>query len=431
MSEDQERFERDVTVDDPGIVGARWWNQSLQRRAAEGDVSRRTALGAMSAVGAVVAVGAVGMGGACLVGIAGGFDDDTETRTEPSLRAQQRYGWDLGARHEPLPFAVLSRNEPFDTAALARDLTPVTWRHVYQSALLDAPDATPQQNPSEETVSPRPLRRVMVAGVPVGVERFIAVGMGLARIFADRSARTALVVDLAGPESVAVAAGAASVFEPVLAIANWPHPRGVVHSQDTLATALQCHRYFHDAKATRAAGAPPCFVLERNRLTGAVTSDQFDNRFLAQLPSAATLRAGGIERVLYVVPFASDLPELDDINEDLVAWAAGGIDVRAMGAGSFMPGPDGAYYYGGNPSMEAGFFYTYPWGTPGPGAVFAVVDPRAAAYRPARRLTTLARSTVAPSFGTVALVVSGAAVLGAYFDRRGSWHRAGGGWGGG
>ena len=34
-------------------------------------------------------------------------------------------------------------------------------------------------------------------------------------------------------------------------------------------------------------------------------------------------------------------------------------------------------------------------------------------------------------YGTVALVVSGAAVLGAYFDRRGSWHRAGGGWGGG
>ncbi|MFO0626563.1 MAG: hypothetical protein U0325_13195 [Polyangiales bacterium] len=430
MSEDQERFERDVTVDDPGIVGARWWNQSLQRRAAEGDVSRRSALGAMSAVGAVVAVGAVGIGGACLVGVAGGFDDDTETRAEPSLAAQRRYGWDLGARHEPLPFAVISRNEPFDTAALARDLTPVTWRHVYQSALLDAPDATPQQNLGEETVSARPLRGVMVAGVPVGVERFIAVGMGLARLFADRSARTALVVDLAGPESVALAAGAASVFEPVLAIGNWPHPRGVIHSQDTLATALQCHRYFHDARATRPAGAPPCFVLERNRLTGAVTSEQFDNRFLAQLPSAATLRAGGIERVLYVVPFASDLPELDDINEDLVAWAAAGLDVRAMGAGSFMPGPDGAYYYGGNPAMEAGFFHVYPWGTPGAGAVVPVVDPRAAAYRPARRVTTLSRSTAGPSFGTVALVVSGAAVLGAAFDRRGSWHRASS-WGGG
>jgi hypothetical protein len=63
--------------------------------------------------------------------------------------------------------------------------------------------------------------------------------------------------------------------------------------------------------------------------------------------------------------------------------------------------------------------------------VFAVVDPRAAVYRPARRVTTLARSTAGPSFGTVALVVSGAAVLGAAFDRRGSWHRAGGGWGGG
>lgn len=430
MSEDLERFERDVTVDDPGIVGARWWNLSLQRRAAEGDVSRRSALGMISAGGAVVAVSIMGLGGACLLTAAGVFDEDTETRTEPSLTAQRRYGWDLGARHEPLTFSVLSRSEPFDTAALARDLAPVAWRHVYQSALLDAPDARPQSNLSEETIAFRPLRQVMVAGVPVGIERFIGVGLSLARIFASPDARTALVVDLAGPESIAVAAGAASVFEPVLAIANWPHPRGVVRSQNTLATALQCHRYFHDARLTRRSNAPPCFVLERGRLVGAVTGEQFDNRFLAQLPSAATLRAGGIERVLYVVPFGSDLPELDDLNEDFVAWAAAGIDVRVVGAGSFMPSEDGVYRYGGSAPMEAGFFYVYPWGAPGAGAVAPLVDPRPAAYRPSRRVTTFSRATVAQTFGTVGLVVSGAAVLGAYFDRRGSWHRASG-WGGG
>lgn len=422
MSEEHERFERDVTVDDPGIVGARWWNESLVRRAAQGDVGRRAALQTMATVGAL---SIAGLTGACVLGVVALSDDESEQRRDPSLSAQRRFGWDLGARHEMLRMQLLSRNEPFDTAALARDLTPITWRHVYQPTLLDAPDARPTENLGEETLPFRPLRSVLIAGVPVGIERLIGAGIGLARIFAGRNARTAVVVDLSGPESVAFAAGAAQVFEPVLAIGNWPHPRGVVASQLTLATALQCHRYFFDARAARPQPAPPLFVLDRDRLAPPLNDEQFDNRFLAQLPSAATLRAGGIERVLYVVPYGDGVPELDDLNEDFIGYVAAGIEVRALAAGSFMLSNDGLYRYGGSAEMEEGFWLTYPWSQPAAGSTMALVDPRAGAYQPARRVTSFSRARPPVGFGTVALVVSGAAVLGAAFDRRGSWHRAG------
>lgn len=423
MSDDPERFDRDVTVDEPGIIGARWWNQALQRRAAEGDVSRRAA---MSTFATIAAVSVAGIGGACVMGIVGLSEDSTEVRQDPALASQRRYGWDLGARHESLSFPIIQTGEAFDTAALARDLTPVTWRHVYQSALLEAPDATPLASLSEENVAFRPLRSVIEAGVPAGIERLIAVGIALARIFAGRDARAALVVDLSGPESVALAAGAARVFEPVLAIGNWPHPRGVVRSHLTLATALQCHRYFYDARAVRPRGSPPLFVLDRDRLSASVTPERFDNRFLAQLPSAATLRAGGIERVLYVVPYGDGVPELDDLNEDFVAYAAAGLEVRALSAGSFMPSGDGLYHLAGDATSDGAFWNIYPWSTPTPGSAVPLVDPRLGSYRPARRLTTFSRTHVPQGFGTVGLVVSGAAVLGAAFDRRGSWHRAGG-----
>ena len=38
----------------------------------------------------------------------------------------------------------------------------------------------------------------------------------------------ALVLDLPGPEAVAVAAALAPCFDPVFVFDNWPHPLGVV-----------------------------------------------------------------------------------------------------------------------------------------------------------------------------------------------------------
>lgn len=428
MTDERDSFERDVTVDDPGIIGARWWNRALgDERAA---VTRRDA---MKSAAWVAGVGVLSVGGACIAGVVAAVaSDDTETRNEPSLDAQRRFGWNLGARDQHLGFLIETMNEPFDTAALARDLTPVTWRHVYTPTLLDAPDAMPRENPSEERVPFVPLRAELKAGLTATARPALDAGIALARIFANRDAKTALVLDLVGSASVAFAAGAARVFEPVLAIGNWPHPRGVVASHLTLATALKCHYYFHQARAQRPAGAPPCFVLDRNRLSESVEADRFDNRFLASLPSAATLRAGGIERVLYVVPGDYDHPELDDLNDDFLAWMREGIEVRGLSLRAFLPGSDGTVYYGGSPEVEAGFWLRYPWSAPAPTAQRPWIDNALANYRPVARATRFSRRSVPAGFATVGLVVSGAVVLGAAFDRRGSWNRtSGGAWSGG
>lgn len=427
MTGEGDHFERDVTVDDPGIIGARWWNRALGDE--QTAVTRRDA---MKNMGLVMGLGVVAVTGACVAGIVAAGDDDTETRNEASLDAQRRFGWNLGARDERLTFAIDTLNEPFDTAALARDLMPVSWPHVYTPTLLEAPDARPRENPSEETAPFVPLRAELKAGLTADAPRALAIGMALARIFQGRDARTALVVDLDGPSSVALAAGAAQVFEPVLAIGNWPHPRGVVASHLTLATALKCHYYFHQARTQRPAGAPPCFVLDRQRLTESAATDRFDNRFLASLPSAATLRAGGVERVLYVVPGDYDHPELDDLNEDFLAYQSAGIEVRGLSLAAFLPSADGVVLYGGSPEVEAGFWTRYPWAAAPANAQRPWVDNALGIhYRPSPRVTRFSRRAVPAGFATVGLIVSGAVVLGAAFDRRGSWNRAGGGWGGG
>ena len=59
-------------------------------------------------------------------------------------------------------------------------------------------------------------------------------GKALASLFKGNAAAAMVVVDLAGPEAVAFAAGAASAFDPVFAFDNWPHPRGVVPSDNRI-----------------------------------------------------------------------------------------------------------------------------------------------------------------------------------------------------
>src|SRR6185369_2349744 len=48
----------------------------------------------------------------------------------------------------------------------------------------------------------------------------------------------ALVLDLPGPQSVALAAALAPAFAPVFLFDNWPHPNGVVPAHQTLGAAV-------------------------------------------------------------------------------------------------------------------------------------------------------------------------------------------------
>jgi hypothetical protein len=288
-------------------------------------------------------------------------------------------------------------------------------------------------------------------------------GQAVATLFRHVFSQAALIVDLPGPEAVAFAAGAADVLDPIFLFDNWPHPRGVVPSHLTLAAAAYFQPLF--ARHAAPAAAPPMFVLDRNRLAAYTDEEtEFDNRYVARVPSAPALRAMDVAHVLYVTPSAADLVELDDLNEDFLLYAGAGIDVKILTAVEIGPDPtapgdplpdsvgvppgglvpqSGAdlrpYYYGFSPETNLWFWYDYPWISPLPHHPHHLV-PRTPAmprpginYRPAARVTAhssgfehpQAVRTVPPLFGTVKVAVArNGMVLGALASRSGSWGRA-------
>jgi hypothetical protein len=422
--EEREGFVHDTVVDEHGIVGARWWNRALTDQAAA--MTRRAAIGkALVGITAVAAVAGIG------VAIYESSGPDYDSRIEPSLDAQRRYGWNLGARDHALAYrpdealALPSVALP----SLRADLAPIFWPHAHVSTMFEAPDAVPSETLAEETVSFRPMREELRAAVPASARVAEAVGASLARLFLGVPAQAGLVLDLPGQDAVGFAAGAAQLFEPVSGIGNWPHPLGVVAVHEVLAAAAAYQPTFQAARAQRGANPPPCFILDRQRLIEPVGADRFDNRYLAQLPTAATLRAGGVTRLLYVVPTGGHLPELDDLNADMVDLVRAGIEVRALALAAFQLLADGAYY--GTQATHAGFWSHYAWGPGGYAGEAPPVDPIPRTWQPALRATRFSRASAPSGFGRVELVVANDAVLGAAFDRRGSWNRTSGGYGGG
>jgi hypothetical protein len=162
----------------------------------------------------------------------------------------------------------------------------------------------------------------------------------------------------------------------------------------------------------------------------------------------AALKQLGIKRVLYVAPSGTD-KELDDLNDDFVLYAKGGLAVKLLGADAFGPdlndgagppsGPDDDrpyQYYGASQGSQGWFWHDYPWAPVGQGAVAPSKPSAGLAYAPSPRVTPFSGGTGLrqrpAGFGTVAVVVSVATglLLGARLLRSGSWNRSSGGWGG-
>ena len=487
-----EPYSRDRQVDKPGIAGARWWHDSLADQAAQ--IARRDAIRNILIAGAVIA-GFGAMLTMCIKSAATGssgtpgtpgtpapLPDDYASIRKTSLEMQKAYGWSFGAIGEPLVFDGVT-TKPFQPGALrslATDLAPTqrSLKRYFQQTLFDSPDAVPSAlaklDPDEATGF-QPLAGSVQPIFTPAMDAAYGCGKSLASLFASlrekkltpASAKAALIVDLPGPEAVAFAAGAASVFDPVFLFDNWPHPRGVVRAQETLSAAAYYQPLF--AEARRKVGAdevrPAMFVLDRRRLT-AYTDDaaQFDNRYVAKLPlSAAEMRALGADHVLYVLPpHTGAQVELDDLNDELVTYAAGGVDVKALELDTFAVDPTGAaaagartnesdqlvadsgfVYYGGTRGSHHAFFVDYPWAKPARPATTRPASNSGKSFTPVARTTPYsgggiaARSvtkTTPTSFGTVPVVIAVGTgiIIGSRFSRSGSWNRASGSsWGGG
>ena len=315
-----------------------------------------------------------------------------------SLAEQQTTGWNVGSGSSLLfPGAQtvdvaggVGWREAMPTLAARLQPGMARWAPFYGPALFQSLEAPRSAELRFE------MRPIFTSEMALAERR----GEALMSLLIEQGAcrnDVAVVLDLAGPEAVAIASALAPCLDPVFVFDNWPHPQGVVPAHLTLASALYFLPTFERARASRVAVgalAAPVFVLDRQRTAPYVDdADQFDNRYAAALPSPEALRAAGIRHVLYVTPSADVAFESDDLNDDLVAIAGGGVDVQMLALSDFSSTPlpdwpiDGScasappaagpgLYFGGSPASHACFSFWYGWQVPLPGHV-------GAAWRPA------------------------------------------------
>ncbi|CAN5276089.1 hypothetical protein BH09MYX1_BH09MYX1_02690 [soil metagenome] len=471
-AEEKDPFTREVVVDEPAFVGARWWQDSIRST-----VDRRAVLKGILIAGAAVAgLALVFKIGKVLTASARPTydDDDFYGDRQRSLEMQKRFGWSFGATEVALVFDGATQ-VAFDRTAidrLADDLVPTQARLApfYVRTLFEAPAALPNGTTTDGSAPPKALRDALVPIHDAAMTAAYRAGRALAEILASVPVGTAIVVDLGGADSVAFAAGAAERFEPIFLFDNWPHPYGVVPSHRALAAALYYQPRFLRAKKARKADAPALFVLDRTRLAPYTDSPtEFDNRWTAKLPPANKLTELGVSKLMYVVPYTTDLPELDDVNDDFYSYETSFVAVRYVASQNFdsamidqapMPTPTPTSKDAGldseampavvppdDPKLDrtepddaasarylassigGAFFAAHydlpsPWPKPPPEP--RIAPPSIASYRFVNRVQAYIHGQKPNDFGTVPVVIAVATgiIVASAMGRSGSWNRS-------
>lgn len=427
-------FVREGHVAKPGIIGSHWWNRELGQAAAL--KTRRSLITGLAAS----AVGITIIGLVVSEAVSGGGREERR----PSLDVQREFGWNFGTASETVALGEVYTGQYAIDAVdrLANNLKPRSdnYQKWYVPTLFQSPLAYPRTIVAAEEGFRESLRGALRPIYTQAMKTAEAGGKGLAELLSQSTGgRVAIVFDLDGPEAVAAAAGAVDFFDPVFLFENWPHPRGVVAAHLTIAAALYYQPHFVAMSAIRAQdrpNAPPAFVLDRQRLaTYTDDENQFDNRWLARLPSGQDLIQAEIKRVMYVTS-AKDPPiDLRDVGTTMAEWVLKGIDVAAVNIRSFPFEAYATSKFGGTVESHAGFFAHYKWKVPPPSpppiAVPVPENVAAVSWRASPQTAEPGDSTL----GTIRVRVDKETnqVTGPYALRSGSFNRASGGssWGGG
>ncbi len=152
------------------------------------------------------------------------------------------------------------------------------------------------------------------------------------------------ILDLPGPRSVEAAAWliGATGCQPVCTFDNWPHEKGVLRPEHTLAELLRWASTVHATRQGLGPDAPPLWICDRERLgERAGRPSEFDNRYYLDdsiLPGPGVLARNGIERLVYVVPEASDDP-LADLESYFADLLQAGLAVFRLALAADGAGP--------------------------------------------------------------------------------------------
>ena len=351
-----------------GANGPLWWRQMLSRR----EANKRIAQIGIAAV-VVSTVGVAGCGG-------GDDEEDAAIEDHDAIELQKKDGWNVGSDAK-LALADRSTSDSKSSLDWSGYTDPTKLLKAYNpKAAQWQPYVVPTLVQSLQQAS---LKGQLAPVHSASMEEAYARGLGMKELLksSKNAPGTLLVVDLPGPESVAYGAALADVADVILGFDNWPHPLGVVPSQQTLGALLYYAQEVEEKAAQRPAEAPAVLLLDSRRLSAySDDSDQFDNRYVAKLPPADKLTAMKVTTVMYAVPDETKNAESDDINEDFVAFQQKGINVAMIPLTNFKPSSDPSadstgrnvasnsgsttvhrtYYYGGGMGMSPWFFAMYP-----------------------------------------------------------------------
>ncbi len=293
-----------------------------------------------------------------------GCDKNSDDVESDARELQENHGWNVGHDTETVSVSPTvaedslgntdweARKNPASMLAVVRPTTE-GWRSHESPALYQAL-AQPTLASAIQPIFDEEMERAYGIGRAIG-ELVDA---------SDSPGEAMVILDLPGKDSVAAAAGMSNVVEPVFWMDNWPHPRGVVDSELTLAATLYYAAEFEQSQTARAeleGTRAKVMVLDSNRLTPyRDAATDFDNRYMAELPSATEARALGITKIIYVTATEST-QEADDLNDAFVDYSKG-MNVGTMHLdqfgqeGELDDGKGGRYYYGGTANSHSHFY---------------------------------------------------------------------------
>jgi hypothetical protein len=389
--------------------GAPWWREVLSRRQA----NRRIAgIGVTAALLASAGITVVGCGS---------DDDDGDVKENDALELQKQKGWNAGADDAPLAFQNRTGTDSNGTLDWKSYLDPSSLMKAYQPKNSKwQPYVVPTL---VQSLAQPSLRSQMQPVFSPSMNEAYSRGLGMREILqkSKNSGEVMIVSDIPGPEAVAYGAALADIADVVTTFDNWPHPLGVVPSHQTLGAMLYYAGEIAQKAAKRPDNAPAVLLLDSNRLAAySDDSDKFDNRYIAKLPTSDNLTSMKVTSVMYAVPNESRTAELDDINEDFVAYKEKGINVSMLPLSDFQaPSAEvqdslnranastlagststmhTTYYYGGHPMFSPWFFTYHPIFVPsysyalgGRMAPPTIHQPN---YQPVRRPTMFSSRTV-------------------------------------